>query len=105
MTEQKHTPGPWRYSYCEPLSKEIDEDLEHECIVYKDRLVMVAMDASLYSASLKFKTEADRALLISAPELLEALEGVIESPHVRGSLHRDRLKMAEKAIAKAKGEN
>ena len=111
---QKHTPGPWRLT---DIDDELKEGGSFDAIMYKDRVVMHASDASGWAASLNFKSDADRDLILAAPDLLDALEQIVQCEEARRNdietllkmphdLYRfsdERVKKARAAIAKARG--
>lgn len=90
-----HTPGPWRAKGAE---------------VYCGRLRVCsqvnAADASLNIGGSVERSHANARLIAAAPDLLEALEGVIpyleEDPDDEGD-YNERIRTVRAAIAKAKG--
>ena len=82
MTEQ-HTPGPWDYG----VIREVLEFQPEWEDVSSDRL------------------DADAALITAAPDLLAALEDIVQASDANdgGSL-MDAIQAAQTIIAKAKGE-
>ncbi len=91
-----HTPGPWRFEEEPPYGKPV---------------VMAGgyYIASTYSSpgqDPRSTPEANARLIASAPDLLEALEGLIwlAEPHFTDKTHREHLMFCRAAIAKAKGE-
>jgi len=75
-----HTPGPWKIEY---------DELTEEWFVYWKRG---------YASVGGFGNLNNARLIAAAPEMLEALENILNT-----GLPRNRYK-AEKAVAKAKGE-
>ena len=100
MTEQKHTPGPWKAirdpCHYDTLSTVIGglhekrRGLEHQLIVQ-----VGGWDVD--------QQEANTRLIAAAPELLEALESIMEfdGPRLLGATGAS---LARAAIAKATGE-
>lgn len=84
----KHTPGPWRY--------EAGRDGRPPYVIRgtEGGFVVVGMTAD--------RQEADARLIAAAPELLQALEAIVNDPYVAalGSLGM----RAKRVIAKARGE-
>lgn len=79
MGEQKHTPGPWEH-----LGNIILQNGRSIALVHRQGEELLA----------------NARLMASAPELLEALEGLL---HKKGSFE-NAIATANAAIAKAKGE-
>lgn len=97
MSGAKHTPGPWRDVG--------DGYVEAQSAPLKFRSGWY--DSAYLTADSKDEWEANARLIAAAPELLEALEGLLE--YCGGSvadehLDEDELKAARAAIAKARGE-
>jgi len=95
MSNTKHTPGPW-------------EAMGHgnqECTVFgSGRAVAVVRDLSHFRLD---EGKANAALIVAAPELLSALETLIECLQCHGGvtgLTLDAVLTAQAKIAKAKGE-
>ena len=99
MSESKHTPGPWI-----AFSDEIDDHTNIVSIADRTRLVLVLPR--------RLKSEPDVRLIAAAPDLLEALELILE---LRGkelgewmltpNAKYPTLKCyAEAALARARGE-
>lgn len=89
MTEPKFTPGPWsvikgRHFYEDRFGVEIKGD---------DFSIQPQMGM----------TEANAHLIAAAPELYEALEELLIQTRQYG--HKPEIKMAEAALAKARGES
>lgn len=91
----RHTPGPWHYEMDGFQISIGDESTRHDYLKH-DRTVAVIRDNSAHA-------EADARLIAAAPDLLEALEGMIEKP---GQAHpgTNCWDRAQAAFAKAKGE-
>lgn len=102
----KHTPGPWS----------ADVDIQHEH--YKNKRIQSAhgriAEVSIFPLRHRAESEANACLIEAAPELLEALQGIVgpfeawaESQDGRKSqtqLALRRIKRARAAIAKAEGK-
>jgi len=96
MSDVKHTPGPWLVSD-EYTGIVVDSNGLRVAAAYKDK------PYEIYDAH----------LIAAAPELLKALELLIDDLRLRAKLRGDdcldvsdgRLYKAQKAIAKARGEN
>lgn len=82
----KHTPGPWSH----------DGDGE---ILAQDNVIVVYS----HGGQRAVQTDEDANLIAAAPDLLEALEGIISAIGGWGS-DRSKLDAARAAIAKARGE-
>lgn len=93
MSTTKHTPGPW--SVMSEWPEELD-GYEHHCVVGADNEPLTDYPAN----------EADIVLMAAAPELLAALELLVDNPYREGTESDERLRrIALAAIAKAKGES
>jgi len=94
---KKHTPGPWYWSG------------EYALYGANKSCVMAALDGATYSeyssdpASIEIPNDADRALILAAPEMLAALEGVYARCCGEYPDHPE-TKAVAAAIAKAMGE-
>jgi hypothetical protein len=121
MSETKHTPTPWAVHStftnvivpCDqrsrPLGASVDEDVDRER--YAVLIATVERDKLSSFAHERTRAEADaNAKLIvcavnSHADLLEALETIAAWPFdIRGDCVADARKLAQAAIAKAKGE-
>lgn len=111
MTTSQHTPGPWRVIIDDdgnPLSGRpgVFASDELDCgIVHWDGFVQEYWR----SARGDKEIHANARLIAAAPELLAALEAVLDSSGARGTYHAlryaDAVEAAEAAALKAKGEN
>lgn len=96
----KHTPGPWRIGTPGP----------NGCYtIGTDKGLMTAMIAhSVNDPSQEMEAKGNAALIASAPDLLEALEAMVEyvdRMHAIGHIQRPaQSSEAYAAIAKAKGD-
>ena len=86
----KHTPGPWRF---EPHS--VDSNY---MLIYCSNTPGEGDNVRGYCGA------ANARLIAAAPDLLEALQRLIESGDVRDAGEAGALKQARAAIAKATGE-
>lgn len=85
----KHTPGPW-------FRGEIRTNvIGHGGI----RVARCNFDGGFNGREDEFEAECNARLISAAPELLEALEGLVKNPN--SGLHHN---IARLAIAKARGE-
>lgn len=92
-TEQKHTPGPWRYWPCK-----VDSTLTPPMYDY---VQFASPIGHVFRAPIQFLSEADARLLAAAPDLLEALKDcrrALELANAAGE-----LAVVDAAIAKATG--
>ena len=93
----KHTDGPWVYK-----RNEVSGDCDHIATVAWVEAFCVGRDCgSGYSRNYEHhgSGEADARLIAAAPELLEALQDLVDTGFVGGP----QLKRAQAAIAKAAG--
>lgn len=97
----KHTPGPWIVGYYDFLDQQVyidapsgDPDLGYKS--WEGVAIAYGCEESPFKGLEKAKANA--MLIAAAPDLLEALEALVECPTLGA---RDR---AIEAIAKAKGE-
>lgn len=102
----KHTPGPWRVT---------EEDGDGKCqyrsiaktwvIDSQERHLMAFLQAWKGEEDLSIFDEvrANAHLIAAAPELLEALEHITQTPEYK-YLYPGTTSLIEKAISKAKGQ-
>jgi hypothetical protein len=92
MPEHKHTPGPW----------EIQKADDAYCIASIGHLVIMPVAGKVKHDN----SEADARLIAAAPELLEALEAMLEAydDGVGKDWERPYWLKAHAAIAKATGQ-
>jgi hypothetical protein len=99
-TVRQHTPGPW-------VAREWhDRDYEGECIAQGWSVTdSDGHRVPLYSGETAdlSEAEANGQLIAAAPELLAALERLLNSGDVRDAADAGALKQARAAIAKAVG--
>jgi hypothetical protein len=95
MSEAKHTPGPWA-----AFSDEINDHTNIVSIADRTRLVL--------SLPGRHKSDPDVRLIAAAPELLEALELILEAleeaVELFGCPDGTWIDMAKNAITKARVE-
>lgn len=102
----KHSDGPWRWEGVSLLDANGEQIIwPYNIPNHVDDDTPMAIRMGSYGTP-EMKAEANARLIVSAPELLDALEKLVVVctqddlfPHVRGHIHR-----AIDAIAKAKGE-
>ena len=96
MSEVKHLPGPWFAGVlCGPEMEETISigPFEKE-VHYEDSICEVWHG--------NYNAVANAKLIAAAPELLEALEGLVDSIECAG-WHPSHVEQAKEVIAKAKG--
>lgn len=96
MSISKHTPGPWTL-----------DDRGYKYIVSKSGNGYITRDVCRLDGSTMaaLAQEANARLIAAAPELLEALELLVDNPYRDGIESDERLRrIGRAAIAKAKGE-
>jgi len=107
--ETKHTPGPWAVGegglhvyYVNPRI-EAGEDIEDP---RHDSIIARCHDFGAFSGIDDEENAANASLIAAAPELLEALEGMISLTKAYGKWSDASIacEKAEAAIRKAKGE-
>ncbi len=113
MTNTKHTPAPWRWTKVD-YGKNFYNYREYEGAPFDalwsdstNQPVFVAQDASSYAASCDFKNDNDAKLIAAAPELLQALEIILQTHDLTCKGEEcgiGGIDLARFAIAKAKGE-
>ena len=92
----KHTPGPWIHEGEGDITG-IENNPAIGCVGKVDV-------ACVYLRTVSGKTEANARLIAAAPELLEALKGMIKHFWIAGSeAEWDAIQKAKKTIAKAEG--
>ena len=105
MTNTSHTPGPWRVIF---------ESIDPEWSVVTDARGNIVANVNSETGpdvpplvSTKMPRDANARLIAAAPDLLAALEAVMNHPHVRAYLPYSPTDAvfsgAMAAIAKAKG--
>jgi hypothetical protein len=93
-----HTPGPWRTDRNDIHSGQIS--VVHHC-VGNDWVEVWSPDAT---AADEKEMEANARLIAAAPELLEALESMVEMVEMNGFGKAYAMDISRAAIAKAKGD-
>ena len=89
MTEPKFTPAPWFITANKLNVKNVN----------LDKLICFTSNETTYNES-----EANANLIAAAPDLYEALVGVLKLWDATIGSEEDAIKQARKAIAKARGE-
>ena len=79
-----HTPGPWK----------IDSE---------DARVISTLDGDMVAVC-EYISEGDGDLISAAPEILEALESMVDMVEMNGFLRDYAMEIAREAIKKARGE-
>lgn len=108
MSNAKHTPGPWAFSRSDDFGDArfyvAQQDGAPYTSNYSDVATLIAETVSGERVSIQ---EANARLIAAAPELLEALQEMVEffQPNAWGSStnRSDALAKASAAIAKATG--
>lgn len=93
-TEQKHTPGPWRYWPCK-----VDSSLTPPMYDY---VQFASPIGHVFRVPIQFLSEADARLIAAAPELLEALKDCRRALEL--AIATGELAVVDAAIAKATGQ-
>ncbi len=94
MKKQQHTPGPWRVTY-DGTAYFVQEHLKIE---------VLSVDEHGNPCKWSKEREGNARLIAAAPELLEALELLVDNPYREGTESDERLRrIARAAIAKATG--
>lgn len=102
QTVERHTPGPWTWRRV-PLPGKGSSPFDVADVLERVDHGKGTSDPVLrHEAATWFMDESDAALIAAAPELLEALEGLLEE-HT-DCLHCEVCGPAHRAIAKARGE-
>ena len=103
----RHTPGPWELG-------EYENALGYDCMTGGVKAGPVYLDGAQYGQKTCAEIEADQLarmmadarLIAAAPDLLEALEGILpyleEDPDDDGD-YNERIRTVRTAIAKTKG--
>ncbi|UYM55267.1 hypothetical protein [Leclercia adecarboxylata] len=94
MQKFKGTPGPWE-------SKTIHGDLK---VIQKGSYEKLAPGMVSYCCVTELENKHDAKLIAAAPELLEALQKMVESYQFEASIDNPALLQARAAIAKALGK-
>ncbi|CAN0620436.1 conserved protein of unknown function [Burkholderia multivorans] len=91
MAEIKHTPGPWTVHH-----------RMRDCVTFEGRDGTENLFLENIDGYYACQNEADAHLIAAAPDLLEALREVIDTPHLGG---KGGFQKARAAIAKATGDD
>jgi len=95
MTNTQHTPGPWSYHYERTINRHIVRSG-----FAGERNICVTYGAGATS----YECAANARLIAAAPELLEALEGLLNlEPPLLSAKEKKAYAIARAAIAKATG--
>ena len=96
MEQQKHTPGPWEAEWHRKYK---------QWNVFPESGKAVVSVTDLCGEYSKEETEANARLIAAAPELLEALQGLLDCMAIPSSICKERpaYEAARAAIAKATG--
>lgn len=97
MSEFKGTPGPWGFKYSE------EYDTDRGSFIGKDgrQVCWFGDSETYYPTDGTEPSHEDIALISAAPELLEALQDMVESYQHEASMENPSLLKARAAIAKA----
>lgn len=100
MSEFKGTPGPWEFKYSE------EYDTDRGSFIGKDgrQVCWFGDGETYYPTDGTEPSHKDIALISAAPELLEALQDMVESYQYEASMENPSLLKARAAIAKALGQ-
>ncbi|QOV59865.1 hypothetical protein AMN10_06810 [Klebsiella variicola] len=110
--EFKGTPGPWVLDErvaCVAIYQKGRENDTNGCHADDERNIAYSRKGAEYDDvvgywSMDKKTARDFALMAAAPELLEALQNMVEAYQYEASIDNPALLSARAAIAKALGE-
>ncbi len=107
MSEAKHTPGPWTFSKNDELGDTRFYVAQQEGAPYTPHYSDVAtLIAETVSSERRSIQEANARLIAAAPELLEALRGLLDRVvQMDLPLSDPERVAAQMAIAKATGES
>ena len=96
MTQPKHTPGPWQRNISSryPIYSEKTEG-------EKDWQYIASIPQGERANTTEEEREANYLLIAAAPELLAALEDIVN--HKGAGISEEAYRKADKAINKAKG--
>lgn len=92
-----HTLGPWTITDGTDITG-IENDSKNGCVGPVDV-------AHVYLRTVLGRTEANARLIAAAPELLEALESMVEMVEMNGFGKAYAMDIARAAIAKARGQS
>lgn len=112
MSEFKGTPGPWVADIrggCVAVYQDGRQDEINGCHRCDERNIAYSNKGAEYDDvvgywSMDKKSIADYQLIAAAPELLEALQDMVESYQYEASMENPSLLKARAAIAKALGQ-
>lgn len=98
MKNQKHTPGPWTV---EKFTRENDWDRMRARVTDGQDTI-----AQLFDSAFEDRNHANARLIAAAPELLEALEQILEIVNLKMPIGNKSIAYGNMvaAIRKAKGE-
>jgi hypothetical protein len=95
MSASKHTPGPWRIARYNHEDEEarLEMDCNHP-------------DGWRWSGWIGVRTEANARLIAAAPDMLDALKGLLDFIEIEQlRMDADALQIARAAIAKAEARD
>lgn len=90
-TQPKHTPGPWR-----PNGNTIE--LANGMAL---RVATCTPIGTGYASKGREESRANARLIAAAPDMLDALRGLLADPYLADPINADRMAKARAAIAKA----
>lgn len=99
MSNAKHTPGPWGYSQWPDQSI-----FNIHAGGFAEAFAVVKNVENAHRGMGSVETRANARLIAAAPELLAALEAMLNYANLGAYERADAVKAARAAIAKAKGE-
>lgn len=94
MTDTKHTPGPWEAS---EVNEDVDDGFFGNAVVIMHEDDEDYLPGHVTISSCQPKSDAN--LIAAAPDLLEALEGMLDE------CNGDEIDKARAAIKRARGES
>lgn len=87
-----HTPGPWTWT-------------SYDVLLAADYVDVMRGWGDCNDSGISINNDADKPLIAAAPELLEALEGLLflAESHFSDQVQREHISFCRAVIAKAKG--
>ena len=99
-----HTPGPWVHAYVQSPYDSKENPETDDCYVVDKRGFHVAKVYSPENQFVQHGEEANANLIAAAPEMLEALELVLNDNRLMNAMNKEQARAILDAIRKARGE-
>lgn len=108
MSETKHTPGPWRVStgnFAKVIEGQSNKKLHERDDGFRPIATVQSCTDSPYAKEQDDNCAANMALILAAPDMLEALKGLVAPQHTHSAGCSCPWCFARAAIRKAEGRS